>query len=559
MQYQFHAVQSKESDIPRRPFLSIMLFGEFQVTGPENEDLTPRSSKTQGLLALLATARDMRRGRAWLQDRLWSDRGPKQASGSLRQAIHDLKRELGPFATVLKASRTSVSLDRSAVVLKEKPHAPLAEVEFLMGIDLKDPEFEEWLREMRTFHAGTLAQSRQARPSRRRAVQVALLGSTPEDRDLSLLEAIFLDLAQRSLSELLDVEFSFGLPNQGDLEANQRVDILLRVQGVKSLNGDRWLRVGLEDPKSLRSHWTHQVSVSAEDALSPENHACTTLTYRTVERFISLMRSENPVGPTSSEFDANRLAASAFKKMFTMRAENVNEAYDLLTAAIEIRPRGLFDAWRAQVNTIRHVEQQVLDVEGLRDESTALIRHALEAEPMNSNVMAAAANTRLIFENDILQAGILSRQAVVLNRSNPLAWWAWSNANLYGGDFDIAYSSAITAQALGTQSSIEFWTSFQAALTAAVQGRLNEAVSYSTLSNALAPSFRPPLRYLAAIAARTGRIDDAVRSLSRLSDLETGFSVDRMVNDPTYPVSMMHRAKLIDPDALLNVFERKDH
>jgi len=500
----------------------------------------------------------MRRGRAWLQDRLWSDRGPKQASGSLRQALHDLKQELGPYATVLKASRTAVFLQSNAIKLKEKPKGPTSEIEFLMGIDLKDPEFEEWLREMRAFHAAPRETALQTHTLQRRPVQVALLGSTSENSDLNFLEAIFLDLAQRSLSEVLDVEFSFALPSRNDLEVDRRVDILLQVRGIERLNGDRWLRVTLEDPKTLRNHWSHQVSVPPEDALSTENHACSTLVYRTVERFVSLVQSENLAQPASTEFDANRLAASAFKKMFTMRVENVEDAYELLTAAIEVRPRGLFDAWRAQVNILRHVEQQNLDFDGLRSESTALIRRALEAEPMNSNVLAAAANTRLIFENDTLQAGTLARQSVVLNRSNPLAWWSWSNANLYGGNFDVAYSSAITAQALGTQSSIEFWTAFQAALTAAVQGRMNEAISFSTLSNALSPSFRPPLRYLAAIAARTGRIEDAVRSLSRLSELEAGFSVDRMVNDPSYPVSMMRRAKLIEPDALLNLFENKD-
>ena len=189
----------------------------------------------------------------------------------------------------------------------------------------------------------------------------------------------------------------------------------------------------------------------------------------------------------------------------------------------------------------------------LREKTDAHVRYALELEPMNSNVLAATANARLIFDNDTIQSGALARQSVTLNRSNPLCWFAWANANLYGGSLETAYAAAVTAQALGARSSIEFWTAFQQALSAAVTGRLDEAMSYASVSNALAPNFRPPLRSLAGIASQLGRMPDASRALTRLSSLEQEFSVERMVNDPSYPVSMMRRAKLLQADKLTDL------
>ncbi len=239
--------------------------------------------------------------------------------------------------------------------------------------------------------------------------------------------------------------------------------------------------------------------------------------------------------------------------MFTMKAEEVDLAEHLLKDALRRHPRGLYHAWLAQVLSIRHVERQIKDVAGLRDEVDAHVRYAIENEPLNSNVLSSTANARLIFSDDVLQAGTLARQSVASNRDNPLAWFAWANANLYGGNLDVAYAASVTAQTLGESTTVEFWTSFQRALTAAVSGKLQEALSYTSVSHALAPNFRPPLRYLAGIASRFGRMPDAARAVDRLRELENDFSVDRMINDPDYPTSMMRRAGLINPSKLADL------
>lgn len=536
--------------MPTAP-LTIVLFGSFAVLGPDGTILTPRSQKVQALVALLATAKGFRRSRAWLQDRLWSDRAPKQAAGSLRQAILELKRCLGPHADALVTTRSTIELSPEFVALHPRPSAPRAEAEFLAGIDARDPEFEDWLREMRQHFANRPATPAAPAPLRqvRRAMTLALLGAENADHDLNLLEAFFLDSVKQSVLESFDVDFVSGLPN-ADSAPRPMADLLIRVQALQNMAGQRWLRATLESPTSLHCFWSESVELTDDDAISKANMASLSLAHRLVSAFAHLALDECLGAAQASVRESDFLAASALRKMFTMRAEEVDAAEALLTKAIEMDRRGLYHAWQAQVLSIRYVEQQSRDLAALRDASEAHVRKALEHEPQNSNVLASAANARLIFDGDTLQSAALAQRAVSSNRANPLAWFAWSNAGLYGGAIDSSYAAAVTAQALAARSSIEFWTAFQRSLTAAVRGQLSEALGYASLSSALAPSFRPPLRYMAGIACKLERLPVAARAFERLAEIEKDFSIERMVMDPAYPVSMMRRAELIGPETL---------
>src|SRR5690606_22752364 len=121
---------------------------------------TPKAQKSRALLALLALSPRGSRSRVWLRDKLWSDRGEDQASASLRQALLDVRKSLGPLAdALLIADKHTVTLNLSrrsgdAVDILQQMSdrtSPtdfdmrVAEGEFLEGLDICDPEFEDWL------------------------------------------------------------------------------------------------------------------------------------------------------------------------------------------------------------------------------------------------------------------------------------------------------------------------------------------------------------------------------------------------------------------------------
>ena len=87
----FNAFDGAENPKPAEEAMSgtpekihIRLIDPFRVISKSGKDLTPRNNQVRALLAPLATAPEYRRSRAWLQDKLWSDRVQEQGRVSLR-------------------------------------------------------------------------------------------------------------------------------------------------------------------------------------------------------------------------------------------------------------------------------------------------------------------------------------------------------------------------------------------------------------------------------------------------------------------------------------------
>ena len=131
--------------------LVLHLVGPLRLVDREGAELTPRSRKAQGILALLGTSPGLRRSRAWLQDKLWSDRGPEQGAGSLRQCLTEIRLGLGRYVDCLRTEAGWVVLDPAKVQVRAEltEAEALDGVEFLEGLDIRDPEFEHWIRDQR--------------------------------------------------------------------------------------------------------------------------------------------------------------------------------------------------------------------------------------------------------------------------------------------------------------------------------------------------------------------------------------------------------------------------
>ena len=149
--------------VPECQRITITVLGPFLVRDGDGVTLPIKGAKNQALLAMLALSPDMSRPRRWLEDKLWSTFGPEQASANLRQALSKLRNALGPAAEVIRADRSSVALDTRAITvdLHEEVVPEDDRVELLQGIDVRDPEFEDWLRQERAALLSKLASARQ--------------------------------------------------------------------------------------------------------------------------------------------------------------------------------------------------------------------------------------------------------------------------------------------------------------------------------------------------------------------------------------------------------------
>jgi TolB-like protein/Tfp pilus assembly protein PilF len=141
------------------------LLGAFALIGPDGKNITPKGQKAQALLALVATSEHGVRSRAWLCDKLWSDREPEQAFANLRQTLRQIRKCLGPHTELIEADKFTVRIrldliELDTLALSEGRSSQIAgrallreplDLDFLEGIDIRDPEFEEWLTTERSY------------------------------------------------------------------------------------------------------------------------------------------------------------------------------------------------------------------------------------------------------------------------------------------------------------------------------------------------------------------------------------------------------------------------
>lgn len=268
-------------EAPAEGPLVLDLLGPLQLTDAAGCNLTPRSRKAQGLLALIATAPGLRRSRAWVQDKLWSDRGQEQGSASLRQCLTEIRSALGRHVGCLGAEAGWIALDPALVrVRAELPGGDDAEeAEFLMGLDIRDPEFENWVRDQRLRFMAVRA------PACDTAVQRARVALASAGGEVG---GFVLDLVAHGLLRQRDVgvfDLRAGGPSVSApalLGAVPEATNLLQVVASVLANRVR-LTLRLSQPGSGLLFWTETATFGLGEFYRAESPAMATLVGRAID------------------------------------------------------------------------------------------------------------------------------------------------------------------------------------------------------------------------------------------------------------------------------------
>ncbi|MEM9140094.1 MAG: hypothetical protein AAGB15_09710 [Pseudomonadota bacterium] len=439
------------------------------------------------------------------------------------------------------SNRRSAGFDSSRVVVQQDPEHGQT---FLEDLDIRDGRFTEWLHGQRAARGQSTPLGPGYAPNlmvdRR---PIVLLPTSAKETLPRLFEDMFLDVAAKSLRDFYSFDVHFQLP-----ETVKPGALLVTVQSFELRGSHRGLRVTLEDLSANRSIWSH--SLLTEIAPGPvagsfDNSSLVAQLVSAVSESLAM-----PILESSHDADANALCSLGIRKMFSMRHDALIEADALFAKAYEIEPRGVFAAWRAQLATIRYIERQGGDRDAHCESAREFAALAIEKEPTNSNVLSGVANAKLVLEGNVVLSAELASQSVKANPSNPLGWWSLANAKLYGGDPAAALDAAMRAQQLSEQTPLKFWCDFQLALVNAVLKRTDQAISNFEISQAMAPNFRPPLRYLTALYALAGDIKNTSRVAQMLQDIEPDFSIERLLLDTDYPVSMMRNSDMLKSPTL---------
>lgn len=490
----------------------------------------PVGQKVQALLALLATAPGHRRRREDLQAFLWSDRSPEQRSASLRQALSTLRQALGPTPAILQADRRDVWIDRLELIEDG------SDGEFLANLDIADPAFDAWLRVERGRRSPGAAAERRDPPMARPVVY--FLRPPETEAPSGMLASLFADRLALSLSEHFTVEIEDTQARR--LGSHKPGDMIFATEAIQE-PGLAAFRVALQAGPRRRVWSGHRVAPASVVTTAIDADDVQRLVNEAVESYADAVLADRSGRDQTS---AAALAHAGVRQMFTMRPELFAGADDMLERAFFLDPRGTTLAWRTMLRVIRLVERHPGDAAATADEAVAFARTALEMEPTNSLVLAAASNVASLIEGNAAAALEHAQRAARRNETNPFAWDALSTAALHAGQVEEAYVFAVKAQRLAGDTPFKHWYDMGRALMATVTNRLDEAARLAGAATVV-PHFKPPLRYIAALHAHMGQADVAHRAIARLTALEPDFSPDRLTSDPDYPVAALRRSEIL--------------
>ncbi|MEM7641553.1 MAG: hypothetical protein AAF366_03400 [Pseudomonadota bacterium] len=541
-----------DCDSTRAPgLLRIDLWGAFAITSPDGRDLTPRLAKGQALIAMLLTARDGRRGRSWLQAHLWSDRSKAQASASLRQALAQIRKGLGPAADIVASDRLTVRIDQSRIDIG----AGRAGDEFLAGLDVRDEEFEDWLRQERAFQAAQTPPQPSQQPiaaprlARRSEPIVALSTTNAADTPLGAVELFLVDSVARALRETFAVRIRTGTVPETEGEA-----VELRLAGSMSAPNCVFLSARCLGSRSSELIWSGHQSVRMAGAAPFED--LDLLAW--INGIVAAVADHLGRAPqaTADRSCATRMGLVALRDMFSLRPDRVAAADRMLADAYRADARAIFLAWRAQLRIVQFVERHGHQAEALRTDGLLLTRKALAMEPGNSSVLALAANAQVVFGHDLFASDALSQRSVEANPGNPFAWWARSFSYTYSDRPDLALAAGEHGHRLAAGSPYRFWWDMQVAMSACAARRIDRAILAGERTIAFAGESRPTMRYLVGLHAGKGAVERSAHWARRLRALEPDFTPDRLVTDGDYPASLLRRYAPVSIDKLRPIGER---
>jgi tetratricopeptide (TPR) repeat protein len=574
------ACPARNSIMTDRPIaFQLFLFGPFTVRSPEGTDLTPSSRKACAILAMLAVAPRGSRSRVWLRDKLWSDRGEDQASASLRQALLDIRKALGTRSVrALTADKNTVSLDLSAITVDalsfldpEQRDALPAETEhFLEGIDVRDPEFEEWLTLERQAWIARIedagfAHQLDPKPMPGRAGRIAASAvphtdgparmpplSQSQDSQSGWRVAIMPPVVlggdsgvqvvqagiQRSLvtslietGDLRVVDLAplpFG-DSSGGLLSRLPEQVHLSVQlRIFADSANLRAAIVLMSPIDNSMIWADEVSSPRREA-ADGTFALPLIVRATDEAIRHFLRR---VG--SETADAEGHIAAAVTSMFRLTRGDLDRSETILRRHLATSPTAQGNAWLAFLMTFRIGQRFNAEDAPLLEETQHLARRAMEMDPTNALVSALVGHVHSYLFGEFDYAAGLFETSLRVNPAQTLAWDLYAMLHAYAGQPKKALAMAKWARHLGAFSPHRYYFETTRAITGNFSAEHHTAIEAGSAALAERPDFNSLLRVLVSSHSHLDRPEEARVFLDRLLQVEPNFSITSL-REAGYP------------------------
>lgn len=564
------------ADTGARTICFIYLLGSLAILDSDGTVRTPKAQKARALVALLALAPRGARSRVWLRDKLWSESGEEQSSASLRQALTDVRRSLGELADELLISDNhTVSLNLSRIHIDALDPATVAvgddadaAPELLEGLDVADPEFEDWLTLERQVWRGRLenaAVQRQLVPKVERRDGPAATaqprpnghGGEPPDVEAGWSVALVATAVAGdadgvgALPEQVSRLLLRALIDAGDIrvvdmshtaaqDARSFAPTALTIEPRCRVAGDQvHLSLALTRNHDQTLLWMGGAMHDRRAIELGDMSASHQLLNEAIDRLQSYLFERARLNP--EEAAGGESLFTAVNAMFRLSRGDLERSEASLRRMIATRPSSQAYAWLSFLMTFR-VGQRFTDWASTIEEAQEYGRKSLELDPSNSVTLALVGHVHsYLFGEYDFASGLLER-AIRANPAQPLGWDLYSMLQAYAGDPRKGLKMATWGRHLGETSPYRYYFDTSRCINAALAGEHDVAIAAGESALRDRPDFNSLLRYLVASHAHRGDTSAAGSFLDRLTLVEPDFSVGALL-DARYPVMQTEGGK----------------
>jgi len=336
--------------------LHLRFFGPFRATTADGQEIQISNKRAQAMLAMLATAPDGRRRRAYLAECLWRSDEEHQRL-SLRTALADLRRVLG------KELSQCIVADKQVIGLRPGSWRTIgtpSDGMFLEGLEPVTPNFGAWLSEQRSgqlvFTNDTASEPLNNTISLRATVAVLPFYGTPGSKfDFNLGDMVAEELSRAfSYSSLLNVISHLSMrsfdPTQIILDeviAKLNIDFLV-LGRVHSDGGGFRLSADLIEMNDGTIRHSFNATDKLQKFIAGDGHAISDLS-REISREILKSSVEVTRSRPLHEVQDHDLMASAIRYMHPQSLGHFSRARPCLEELIKRKPRiAMLRAWLAK-------------------------------------------------------------------------------------------------------------------------------------------------------------------------------------------------------------------
>jgi len=531
---------------PMTEILQIDMSGCLSIADGEGNSLTPRGQKTCGLVALVATAPKLKRARRWIQSKLWSDRGPDQASASLRQALAELRRSLGPKVHLLQADRKDVWLDVTAVnvILPGDPASTASGgEEFLSGIDIRDEAFEDWLRETRMSFSKVRSSPQVLMRSSglsKSPIQV-VIGKTATDTSEAFVNNVTASEVAKYVCERSLASTNDSISLKGGGASASTIKIICQVNCLGDRSQTHFEAVRELDDTVICSRFGEYSGAAVRLLDSSEFR-------QAIPEFGEQVIAKLPMLGTSNQFEEEvfDLLHAGIADIFSYEKERLTTAEAKLWAAHERTGNPSILVWLAWQKTTQVIEEVTDNKEAATELARYYCAKALEAEPHSAFANAMASLVHMIHFDDAEASFLFADRASGLSKFDPYVQAALATANMFAGKSKDAAKNSLIGSRLSRFAGNSHWWDLSHSLACLSNGDLNATEKYALRASRTSPNFRAPKRILLALYASQNRITSAVEQMHALENVEPNFEIERFLKDVDYPNTTVRNAGLLN-------------